>query len=211
MWKDMIESNRASYQAARNELTGGTMDVGTYDALHAMDYLVFGQLQLAQDKAAKSVVDEAAAIRKVNVENFVAAYALAAIPARFAVERGDWKGAAALKLTPEGLAWNKFPQAEAVLVYARGLGAVRSGDVEAARADLQRLHKLKEAMTAAKIAYWPNQTDFQIKALGAWIALSENRNEEALQLMRAAADAEEATDKQPGDPWKCCAVTAIAV
>lgn len=111
MWKDMIESNRASYQAARNELTGETMDVGTYDALHAMDYLVFGQLQLAQDKAAKSVVDEAAGIRKVNVENFVAAYALAAIPARFALERGDWKGAAALKLRPEGLPWNKFPQA----------------------------------------------------------------------------------------------------
>jgi tetratricopeptide (TPR) repeat protein len=200
MWKDMIDSNRASYQAARSELTGETMDVGTYDALHAMDYLVFAELQLAQDKAAKSVVDEAAAIRKVNVENFVAAYALAAIPSRFALERGDWQGAAALKLRPEGLAWNKFPQAEAVLVYARGLGAARSGDIEAARANLQRLQALKEAMIAARIAYWPSQADFQIKALGAWIALAENRNEEALQLMRAAADAEEATDKHPVTP-----------
>jgi tetratricopeptide (TPR) repeat protein len=105
-----------------------------------------------------------------------------------------------LKLRPEGLAWNKFPQAEAVLVYARGLGAARSGDVEAAKADLQRLQALKEAMTAAKIDYWPGQTDFQIKALSAWIALSENRNEEALQLMRAAADDEEATDKHPVTP-----------
>ena len=196
----MIESNRASYQAARNELSGTTMDVGTYDALHAMDYLVLAQLQLAQDKAANLVVDEAAGIRKVNVENFVAAYALAAIPARFALERGDWMGAAVLKLRPADLAWNKFPQAEAVLVYARGLGAARIGDVAAARADLQRLEALKDAMIAAKIGYWPSQSDFQIKALNAWIALNENRNDEALQLMRAAADAEEATDKHPVTP-----------
>ena len=119
----MIESNRASYQAARKELSSATMDVRTYDALHAMDYLVLARLQLAQDKAANLVVDEVAGIRKVNVENFVAAYALAAIPARFALERGDWMGAAVLKLRPADLAWNKFPQAEAVLVYARGLGA----------------------------------------------------------------------------------------
>jgi len=200
MWQQMIESNRASYQAARSELSGETMDVGTYDALHAMDYLVFGQLQLAQDNAAKRVVDEAGGIRKVNVENFVAAYALAAIPARFALERGDWKSAAALKLRPADLAWSKFPQAEAVLAYARGLGAARSGDVASARADLQRLQELKEAMIAAKIGYWPSQADFQIKALGAWIALTEKRNDEGLQLMRAAADAEEATDKHPVTP-----------
>jgi hypothetical protein len=120
MWHEMIDSNRASYQAAKNELSGSTMDAGTYDALHAMDYLVFGELQLAQDKAAKQVVDEAAAIQTVDVENFVAAYALAAIPARFALERADWNAAAALKLSPAGLAWNKFPQAETVLVYDAG-------------------------------------------------------------------------------------------
>jgi tetratricopeptide (TPR) repeat protein len=200
MWREMIESNRASYQAARNELSGATMDVGTYDALHAMDYLVFGELQLAQDRAAGQVVDEAAAIRKVNVENFVAAYALAAIPARFALERGDWKGAAALKLSPEELAWNKFPQAEAVLVYARGLGAARIGDVAAAGADLERLQALKAAMLAAKIGYWPSQADFQIKALSAWIGLAEGRSGEAVELMRAAAEAEEASDKHPVTP-----------
>ena len=164
------------------------MDVGTYDALHAMDYLVFGELQLAQDKAAKQVVDEAAAIQKVNVENFVAAYALAAIPARFTLERGDWNGAAALKLSPPGLAWNKFPQAEAILIYGRGLGAARLGDAAAAQEDLQRLRALKEAMMAAKIGYWPGQADFQIKSLSAWIALLENRADEALQLMRASAE-----------------------
>jgi len=162
--------------------------------------MVFGHLQQAQDKAAKGLLDEVAAIRKVNVENFVAAYAFAAIPARFALERGDWKQAAALELSPADLSWSKFPQAEAILVFARALGAARSGDVTAARKDAGRLQTLKEAMTAAKIGYWAGQADFQIKTVDAWIAFAEKRHNDALQLMRAAAEAEEASDKHPVTP-----------
>jgi len=119
LWQEMVEGNRASYVAAKAELKETTLGIGAYDALHAMDYMVFGHLQQAQDQAAQALMDEAAAIRKVNVENFVAAYAFAAIPARFALERGDWKQAAALELTPSDLAWAKFPQSEAILVFAR--------------------------------------------------------------------------------------------
>lgn len=200
LWKEMVEGNHASYLAAKGELKDKTLGIGAYDALHAMDYMLFGQLQQAQDKVAKQVMDEAAAIRNVNVENFPAAYAFAAIPARYALERGDWAGAAKLSLSPPDLAWNKFPHAEAILVFARGLGAVRSGDVAAARKDVERLQALKEAMTAAKMGYWPGQADFQIKTVNAWIALAEKRNDEALQLMRAAAEAEEASDKHPVTP-----------
>ena len=122
------------------------------------------------------------------------------VQTRFALERGEWKEAAALKLSPSDLAWDKFPQAEAILVYARGLGAARTGNVAAARKDVERLQVLKDRMTAAKIGYWPGQTDFQINALNAWIALAEKRNEDALRLMRAAAEAEEASDKHPVTP-----------
>lgn len=200
LWPEMVEGNRASYLAAKGELTEKTLGIGTYDALHAMDYMVFGHLQQAQDKAAKQMADEVAAVRKVNVENFVAAYAFAAIPSRFALERGDWKQAAALKLTPADLSWDKFPQAEAILVFARGLGAARTGEVAAARRDAERLQVLKEAMTAAKIGYWAGQTEFQIKTVNAWIAYAENRHDEAVQLMRAAAELEEASDKHPVTP-----------
>lgn len=200
LWRKMVEGNRASYLAAKAELKQTTLGVGTYDALHAMDYMVFGHLQQAQDKAAKGLVDEVAAIRKVNVENFVAAYAFAAIAARYAVERGDWKQAAALKLSPSDLAWDKFPQAEAILVFARGLGAARSGDVATARKDVDRLQALKETMTAVKIGYWASQTAFQITTINAWIALAERRHDDAVQLMRAAAEAEEASDKHPVTP-----------
>lgn len=200
LWPEMVESNRASYLAAKSELKEATLDIGTYDALHAMDYLVFGHLQQAQDKSAKKLLDEVAAIRKVNVENFVAAYAFAAIPARFALERGDWKQAAALQLSPADLAWSKFPQAEAILIFARGLGAARLGDVAAARKDMERLQTLKQAMTTAKMDYWAGQTDFQITTINAWIALAEKRDDQAVLLMRAAADAEDASDKHPVTP-----------
>jgi tetratricopeptide (TPR) repeat protein len=200
LWKEMVDGNRASYLAAKGELKEKTLGIGAYDALHAMDYMVFGELQQARDKAAKQLVDEAGAIRKVNVENVVAAYAFAAMPARYALERGQWKQAARLTLSPPDLSWSKFPQAESILVFARGLGAARSGDVAAAREDLERLQALKVAMTTAKMGYWPGQTDFQIKTVNAWIALAEKRNDEALQLMRAAAEAEEASDKHPVTP-----------
>lgn len=200
LWREMVESNQASYRAAKAELSEKTLDIGTYDALHAMDYMVFGHLQQAQDKAAGQLLGEVEAIRKVNVENFVAAYAFAAIPARFALERGDWKQAAALKLSPGDLAWDKFPQAEAILVFARGLGAARVGDVAAARRDAARLQALKEAMSTAGIGYWAGQADFQIKTVNAWIAYAEKRQDEALQLMRAAAELEEASDKHAVTP-----------
>ncbi|HEU4388997.1 MAG TPA: hypothetical protein VFV34_14450 [Blastocatellia bacterium] len=200
LWPEMVESNRASYLAAKSELKETTLGVGTYDALHAMDYMVFAHLQQAQDRAAKQSLDEVAAIRKVNVENSVAAYAFASIPARFSLERGDWKQAAALELSPADLAWGKFPQAEAILVFARGLGAARIGDVAAAQRDAERLQVLKEAMKAARMDYWAGQADSQIKTVRAWIALAEKRREEAVQLMRAAAEAEDASDKHPITP-----------
>jgi hypothetical protein len=198
LWPEMVESNRASYQAAKNELAGHTFGIGSYDALHAMDYLVFGYLQQAQGQAAKLVVDEVAAMQQVKVEDFAAAYAFAAIPARYALERGDWQQAAALQLSPPDMTWEKFPHAEAVLVFARGLGAARSGEVAAARKDGERLQTLQERMTAAKLGYWADQTTAQMTTLNAWIALAEQRNEEAIQLMRTAA------------AGQCCAVAGTA-
>lgn len=200
LWPEMVKSNQVSYQAARRELQAGTLDVGTYDALHAMDYLVYGHLQQAQDQAARQLVEEAAAIRKVNVENLPAAYAFAAIPARYAVEREDWQQAAGLQLAPAELAWDRFPQAEAVLVFARGLGAARSGDIAAARKAVQRLQALQQNIVAAGDRYWAGQTEVQIATLNAWTALAEKKPEEALALMRGAADSEDASDKHPVTP-----------
>jgi len=200
LWPDMVTSNRASYNAARAELDAATLTLGNYNALHAMDYMLFAHLQQAQDRAAQAILEETQAIKKIQVENFAAAYALAAIPARFALERKDWPQAAALTLSPADMGWEKFPQAESILVFARGLGAARSGDIDAARSSVARLQTLNDQMRAANLGYWPTQTDIQIQAVDAWIAFAEGQPDVALGLMRAAATAEDASDKHPVTP-----------
>jgi tetratricopeptide (TPR) repeat protein len=122
------------------------------------------------------------------------------MPARYALERGDWAAAAALSLHPQNLAWEKFPQAEAVLVFARALGAARNGDAEVARADLERLQQLRDGLAAANQAYWVGQTEIQIKEVEAWIALAEGENDLAVILMSEAATLEDATEKHPVMP-----------
>lgn len=201
LWQESIETNRASADAAKEELQE-THQQGSssYNALHALDYMMYGYLQLAQDGAAKRVMDEIMAIHKLDVEHFVAAYAFAALPSRYALERRRWADAAALTLHPRELAWQRFPQAEAVLTFARGLGAARSGDLATARQDVERLQVLREAMLAAKQNYWAEQAEIQRRMVAAWVARAEGKNEEALEGMRAAAALEDATEKHPVTP-----------
>jgi hypothetical protein len=189
-WQESIESNRASAAAAKDH----------FNQLHAMDYLAYAYLQGAQDMAAKRVLDEAGAIRKVVPEHFVTGYALAAIPARYALERGRWAEAASLAPSPADFPWSRFPQDEAIMVFVRALGAARTGDPSRARQDIDRLQALRDALTAAKQGYWAEQVDIQRRVASAWVARAEGKNQEALQLLRAAADAEDSTEKHPVSP-----------
>ncbi|KHL69030.1 TPR repeat [Pseudomonas flexibilis] len=85
-------------------------------------------------------------------------------------------------------------------MFARGLGAARSGNPGAARADVERLQALQTAMRQNNLGYWADQAEIQIRAVNAWIAQAENRPDDALRLMREAADLEEASDKHPVTP-----------
>jgi hypothetical protein len=199
-WEDSIKTNRASAQAAKDELRQAQLDAGSYNALHAMDYIVYAAMQLARDRDARAIVDEIRGLDKIDSENFAAAFAFAAIPARFALERRQWAEAAALELHPQSLSWPKFPQAEAITVFARGLGAARSGDVARARQDLARLETLRDAMTAARNTYWSAQAEIQRLAVAGWIARAEGKDDAALALLRQAADREDATEKHPVTP-----------
>jgi tetratricopeptide (TPR) repeat protein len=201
-WQESIETNRASARAAADTLAAGGSQSGlrSYEGLHAYDYMMYGYLQLGRDREARALVDEVGATRKLNVDHFAGAFALAAIPARYALERGQWAEASALSPTPADLAWNRFPQAESIVWFARGLGAARSGNAARARQDLARIEALRDAMTAAKSLYWAHQSEVQRLAVAAWIARAEGRKDEALSLMRASADAEDATEKHPVTP-----------
>jgi tetratricopeptide (TPR) repeat protein len=124
-----------------------------------------------------------------------AAYALAASPARYTVERGDWKGAAALEVRP-----NPLPYTTAISWFAKGLGAARSGDAAQAQAAITQLVALRDQMREKKDAYWSEQVDIQSRIVTAWTQLATEHQAEALQTMSAAADAEDKTEKHPVTP-----------
>jgi hypothetical protein len=191
-WQDSIASNLASAKTGKDLRA----------RLHAWDYLVYAYLQTGQEAEAGQIVNEVRAIAKVENETFAAAYALAAIPARYALERGRWAEAADLVLHPDefAFAWQRFPQAEAVNAYARALGAARRGDARAARGEIARLTKLRDAITAARQPYWVGQADIQIAASQAWVAWAEGDRQGAVNQMRAAADREDATEKSAITP-----------
>jgi tetratricopeptide (TPR) repeat protein len=129
-------------------------------------------------------------------ETFIAGpYALAASPARYAVERGDWKAAAALQVRPSSLA-----HVQAVTHFARALGAARSGNPEAAKADIAKLAELRDRLRDAKDAYWSEQVDIQRQVATAWVLYAEGKQDDALNAMSAAADAEDKTEKHPVTP-----------
>jgi tetratricopeptide (TPR) repeat protein len=199
-WQESIESNRASAKAAQDALRDNTIGLRSYESLHAYDYMMYAYMQLARDRDARGVMEEVLGTRKLNVDHFAGAFALAAIPARYTLERGRWSDAAALTLTPGDLAWDKFPQAESITWFARGIGAARSGNVADARSSLARIEVLRDTMTAAKNTYWAGQSEIQRLAVAGWIARAEGKNEEAVTLMRQAADKEDATEKHPVTP-----------
>jgi hypothetical protein len=199
-WQESIDTNRASAQSAKAELAATQQGSGSYNALHAMDYMMYGFMQLGRDREAAALVEEIRGYRTVDVEHIASAYAFAAMPARYALERRRWSEAAALTLQPAQLGWKKFPQAEAITVFARGLGAARSGDAAAARKEADRLGELRDALTQMKVTYWAEQVEIQRQVTVAWIARAEGRNDEAQALLKAAADREDATEKHPVTP-----------
>src|SRR6266568_2319076 len=187
-WKESIASNTVSARAAKAEKESA-------DQLHAMDYLVYAYLQLGQDAKAREVIDEMNAVTGVNPNVLPGPYALAASPARYTIERGDWKGAAELQVRPTPLA-----HVEAMTHFARALGAARSGHPEAAKADIARLAELRDKLQEAKDAYWSEQVDIQRQVASAWVLHAEGKHEDALKAMSAAADAEDKTEKHPVTP-----------
>ncbi len=133
LWQDSIESNLASAAAARKYIAKTLPGATSQDELHAMDYLAYAYLQTCQDEQAKRIVEEAASTSRVDQKVFQAAYALAAIPARYALERRRWSAAAALQVQPAWFPWMRFPYTEAITHFARALGSARSGNPPAAR------------------------------------------------------------------------------
>jgi hypothetical protein len=190
LWAQSVESNAKSRalaveQAAR--LWPGAAHPGEP---HQMDFAEYALLQMGKEQNAKQLRDECNAIKKLGFEILFGYTALAAVPARFALERQAWNEAAALE--PRN---SQFPQAEAITYFARAIGSARGGDFTAAQQAVDKLKELRATLEKASQSYWAEQVEIQMLAASAWIAQGQGQNEEALKFMRAAADLEDNTEK----------------
>jgi len=202
LWPDSIESNLASAAAAKAVVARSDPGATAYDELHALDYLAYAYLQRGQDDEARRVAETVAAVTQVDSLELAAAYALAAVPARYALERHAWRDAATLAPSPASFPWAQFPHAEAIVHFARAVGAARAGDAATARLACARLSAIQSALLAAytKGFDWPTQVEIQRRSATGWLRAAEDNLAEAEQLLRSAADLEDATDKHPVTP-----------
>jgi hypothetical protein len=183
LWEESIASNRSALQVQS-------------DYYHATDFMIYAHLQLAQDAKAKALIDEIYkagrddVLNKENLPNLASYTALAVIPARHPLERGDWKAAAALAIVP-----TKRLMADSLIRFTRGLGMARSGDVAGAKREIEAIQGLQKALLKAKDPYWAARSEEQALAVSAWVAHAEGAREQAVKLMRAAADGEDGSVK----------------
>jgi len=190
LWAQSVGSNtksRASAQVQAARLWPGATHPSEP---HHVDFMEYALLQMGQEQPAKQLRDDNNAIQKLGIDLLGGYTGLAAIPARFALERQAWKEAAALE--PRG---SQFPQAQAITYFARAIGSARSGDLAAAQQGVDKLKELRATLEKANQSYWAEQVEVQILAASAWISHAKGQKEEALKFMRAAADLEDNSEK----------------
>jgi tetratricopeptide (TPR) repeat protein len=187
-WAESVETNTRSATASRRDNDGDQQ-------VHAMDYMMYAFLQLGRDADARRVLDETGQVAPFS--RFAGFYGMAAIPARYAIERGDWPGATKLELRT-----SRFPYADALTHFARGLGAARGGDPALAEKESQELVRLRDLLKTAKNEYWATEVEVNRLGVAAWTALAQGKADEALTLMRTAADTEDRNEKHIVTPGR---------
>ncbi len=194
LWDESIQANTASASSAHEYERREGMTSVSFDRAHAWDYLVYAYLQQGRDGEAVAVLDT---VRGTTaVPSIATDHAYAAIPARVALERDRWSEAAALQVRPSP----GFPAGEAIIHFARGIGAARSGDPHRARDEVGELIRLRDHLEGRGDAYWRAIVESQHLAVAAWLALHEEEQERAVELLTRAAEIEERVDKHPVTP-----------
>ena len=196
MWSSSAEASEKSKKAA--EAAGSIAE-----ALHASDYAMYAYLQMGKESEAKAILDDLPRLEARfdptavtgAAPGWAGLFALAAIPARWALERGQWSEAAVL--VPRR---TTFPYAEAMTHFARALGAAHTGDLAKARESVDSLASVQKILEGKGEQYWAEQTAILDLAARAWLELAEHKNDAALQHMREAVAREDATEKDAVTP-----------
>jgi tetratricopeptide (TPR) repeat protein len=204
MWDDSVRANLAA-EAAANDYAAKNYPQATDPAIpHLLDFRIYAYLQTAKDTAARQIVDSLPKLKKFATVRLSVDTGLAAIPARYALDRGHWDEAAQLSVSD-----SDYPSAQAISYFARALGAARSGQSAVARAEIGHLDEIEAKLAAAKDEYWAAQTRIQKQTVAAWLAWIEGRREEAIATMREAADLDDASEKNVAMENKLVPVRAL--
>jgi len=197
-WQESIDLNLRSATVAWKMPVDGKISNHYF---HALDYLVYAYLQQSQFEKAKQISDLLDTLHGNFQPMPQVAYALAAIHGRLALEYQNWSEAANLSLNHLDFPWNIFPQYEALIYYARGIGAGRSKNIEITRQSLNKLQELQKTFRDVESnKYWINQIEIQKKVVNAWEFYAQNKMDKSLEMMISAADLEDATSKNPVTP-----------
>ncbi len=192
-WQESILSNADSAAAGKKHKAVG-------DELHAIDYLVYAHLQQGNDAEAERLARAMPTIRVEESHTFAGMFALASVPGRITLERRRWKDAAALQLPKDFPAFPHLKWTEANLSYAVAIGGARSGDLAAARRGIEQLAALHKTLADSGDTYWPQRIEAQRAVAAAWVSFAEGKKDEALAMMRKAADMEDSMEKHPVTP-----------
>jgi tetratricopeptide (TPR) repeat protein len=200
LWDESIQSNLKSTASARCYAENAGIKGHWDEELHGLDYLVYAYLQKAQSDLAKEQLEYLHTIQDVFPADFKVAYAFAAIPARYFLENKMWEEAARLEMKPVNFPWEKFPWQKGIIHFSRLMGSAHTGHLDSARSELGKLNLLHDALVKEHDGYKANQLAIQIKTGTAWILFEEGKKQQALELMFAAANMEDATEKHPVTP-----------
>lgn len=198
LWDESINSNIHSASAAQCYAQETGMDGHWGNEVHAMDYLVYAYLQNGDNLNANRQYQYLQSIDKLI--SLTGPYNFGAIPARIVLENKQWEAAAQLKQHPSNISWEDYPWELAITHFARALGASNTGDITSAEEELSILRSLNRKLVEKGNSYQANQVLIQMRSAEAWLALAKGYKEEALTLMREAADMEDKTDKHPKTP-----------
>ena len=201
LWDESIKSNLVAASSGRCYAEQAKLKGYWDEELHALDYLVYAYLQKGEDELAKERVDILGTIKQVDPLNFKVLFAFAASPARYFLEKRMWKEAAAMEVAPANFPWDKFPWQKAMIHFTRALGAVQLGKLDNAKTELDSLRSLHTRLSKEKnMSREAAQVAVQIKTGEAWIQYKEGNNDKAVELMTAAANMEDRTEKHPVTP-----------
>jgi len=188
MWDDDIASNEASVKASAAAEAAG--QPGAAHQMHADEFLIYAYLQTGEDEKAKAlnarmggVGAHMLAMPGMDDMKTGGHFFSNELNAVTAMELHDWQGAAGLQPEAGSEVYNTF-----ITYWGQAAAAGHLHDAKLAAQALAGFDKAIEDMKTSPYAPYVDGMQVQRNEILAWQAVAEDRPDDAVALMRKAAD-----------------------